>query len=181
MDPSIPPLGRFQAAFFTKFTGFTWRRGWALPSLPLEEIWQYSHEVSWIDLKTRMFWIPLKLLLHLLERLQSSFLLTQVSVLSAFGSYYVLIHILHVGPVVEWMPRRSSFWALDSSIKPRPSALTPFSLWKDSGCLISFHLVSCYVFVSLWLWRRSCLSCIQVVNKDRQVWQRKFRRKCFLK
>ena len=52
-----------------------------------------------------MFWIPLKLLLHLLERLQSSFLLTQVSVLSAFGSYYVLIHILHVGPAVEWMPR----------------------------------------------------------------------------
>ena len=78
---------------------------WALPSFPLEEIWQYSHEVSWMDLKTRMFWIPLKLLLHLLERLQSSFLLTQVSVLSAFGSYYVLIHILHVGPAVEWMPR----------------------------------------------------------------------------
>ena len=57
-----------------------------------------------------MFGIPLKLLLHLLELLQKgSWILqsrfTQVGVLIAFGFYYVLIHILHVVPVLEWLLR----------------------------------------------------------------------------
>ena len=43
---------------------------WALPSFPLEEIWQYSHEVSRIHLKTRMLGIQWKLLLHLRELLK---------------------------------------------------------------------------------------------------------------
>ena len=57
-----------------------------------------------------MFGIPLKLLLHLLELLQKGswilqYSVAQVGVLIAFGFYYVLMHILHVVPVVEWLLR----------------------------------------------------------------------------
>ena len=40
---------------------------WALPSLPWEEIWQYSHEVFGIHLKTQRLGIQWRLLLHLWE------------------------------------------------------------------------------------------------------------------
>ena len=61
---------------------------------------------------------------------------------------------------------KSSFRVLDSSNKPRPSALIDFSLWNDYGCLsylVSFGFLLCFcesLTVSAFL----CIWC-QIVNR----------------